>query len=238
MLSQIHYGSSDLDNLDLNPILTKIDDGKIYDYHSIKKRNEVPKTLDDQFEKDGKDFINSGQKIELTYNIQNYIRTIGTKISSIITRKYGMNTLSEDHVTLKLRGSAGQSLGAFAVKGLTLKVFGDANDYVGKALEENYCSPRNSFTQPSHENVIIGNVTLYGATDGRLYASGQAGDRFCVKILALAIVEGCGANGCGMTGGSAIILGDVGDNFGAGMTGGSALSIEQKNISDLMNMKR
>ena len=88
LLSQIHYGSSDLDNLDLNPILTKIDDGKIYDYHSEKKRNEVPQTLDDQFEKDGKDFINSGQKIELTYNIQNTLRTIGTKISSVITRKY------------------------------------------------------------------------------------------------------------------------------------------------------
>ena len=104
--------------------MTKIDDGKIYDYHSEKKRNDVPKTLDDQFEKDGKDFINSGQKIELTYNIQNTLRTIGTKISSVITRKYGMNSLSEDHVTLKLRGSAGQSLGAFAVRGLTLKVFG------------------------------------------------------------------------------------------------------------------
>ena len=137
-----------------------------------------------------------------------------------------MNSLSEDHVTLKLRGSAGQSLGAFAVKGLTLKVFGDANDYVGKGLSGGkiIVQPRNSFTQPSHENVIIGNVTLYGATDGRLYASGQAGDRFCVRNSgALAIVEGCGANGCEyMTGGSAIILGDVGDNFGAGMTGGSA----------------
>tara|TARA_B100000965_G_scaffold115315_1_gene95144 strand:+ start:13476 stop:17990 length:4515 start_codon:yes stop_codon:yes gene_type:complete len=240
LLSQAHYGSSDLDNLDLNPILTKIDDGKIYDYHTKKLRNDVPKTLDDLFEKDGKDFIQSGQKIELTYNIQNTLRTIGTKISSFITRHYGMNNLSEDHVTLKLRGSGGNSLGAFAVKGLTLKVFGDANDYVGKGLSGGkiIVQPRNSFNQPSHENVIIGNVTLYGATAGTLFASGQAGDRFCVRNSgALAIVEGCGANGCEyMTGGEAIILGNIGDNFGAGMTGGSAfIYSDQKNLLEMMN---
>lgn len=241
LLSQIHYGSNDLDNLDLNPILTKIDDGRVYDFHSEKKRNEVPPTLDDQFEKDGKDFILKGQKIELTYNIQNTQRTIGTKISSFITRNYGMNTLSPNHVTLKLRGSAGQSLGAFSVKGLTLKVFGDANDYVGKGLSGGtiIVQPRNSFTQPSHENVIIGNVTLYGATNGKLFASGQAGDRFCVRNSgALAIVEGCGANGCEyMTGGTAIILGDIGDNFGAGMTGGSAfIYSSQKNFNQMLNL--
>jgi len=240
LLSQTHYGSSDLDNLDLNPILTKIDGGKNYDYHSEKKRNDVPPTLDDLFEKDGKEFISKGQKIELTYNIQNTLRTIGTKISSFITRKYGMNSLSEDHVTLKLRGSAGQSLGAFAVKGLTLKVFGDANDYVGKGLSGGkiIIQPRNSFTQPSHENVIIGNVTLYGATAGKLYASGQAGDRFCVRNSgALAVVEGCGTNGCEyMTGGTAIILGNIGDNFGAGMTGGSAFIYNsQQNLHQMLN---
>jgi len=240
LLSQAHYGSSDLDNLDLNPILTKIDDGKVYDYHTEKKRNDVPKTLDDLFEKDGKEFIQSGQKIELTYNIQNTLRTIGTKISSFITRNYGMNSLSDDHVTLKLRGSGGNSLGAFAVKGLTLKVFGDSNDYVGKGLSGGkiIVQPRNSFNQPSHDNVIIGNVTLYGATSGVLYASGQAGDRFCVRNSgALAIVEGCGANGCEyMTGGTAIILGNIGDNFGAGMTGGSAfIYSDQKNLSEMIN---
>ena len=240
LLSQAHYGSSDLDNLDLNPILTKIDDGKVYDYHSEKKRNEVPETLDDLFEKDGKDFIKSGQKIELTYNIQNTLRTIGTKISSFITRHYGMNSLSEDHVTLKLRGSGGNSLGAFAVQGLTLRVFGDSNDYVGKGLSGGkiIVQPRNSFNQPSHENVIIGNVTLYGATAGTLFASGQAGDRFCVRNSgALAIVEGCGANGCEyMTGGEVVILGNIGDNFGAGMTGGSAfIYSDQKNLTEMMN---
>ena len=98
--------------------------------------------------------------------------------------------------------------------------------------------PRSSFNQPSHENVIVGNVTLYGATAGTLYAAGQAGDRFCVRNSgALAIVEGCGANGCEyMTGGMAIILGNIGDNFGAGMTGGSAfIYSDQKNINDMLN---
>jgi glutamate synthase (NADPH/NADH) large chain len=151
-----------------------------------------------------------------------------------------MNNLSDDHVTLKLRGSAGQSLGAFAVKGLTLRVFGDANDYVGKGLSGGkiIVQPRSSFAQPSHENVIIGNVTLYGATAGTLYGAGQAGDRFCVRNSgALAVVEGCGANGCEyMTGGSAIILGSIGDNFGAGMTGGSAfIYSDQKNLIEMMN---
>ena len=151
-----------------------------------------------------------------------------------------MHYLSEGHVSLKLRGSAGNSLGAFAVQGLKINVFGDSNDYVGKGLSGGtiIIQPRNSFSRPSHENVIIGNVTLYGATSGKLYAAGQAGDRFCVRNSgADAIVEGCGYNACEyMTGGSAIILGNIGDNFGAGMTGGFAFVYSnQKNLSNLIN---
>ena len=240
LLYQAHHGSSDSDNLDLNPIITKIENDIPLNFHLEKKRNEVPPTLDDQFEKDGKDFIEKGQKIELTYNIRNTHRTVGTKISSFITRNYGMHKLSEGHVSLKLRGSAGNSLGAFAVQGLKINVFGDANDYVGKGLSGGtiIVQPRNSFNKPSHENVIIGNVTLYGATSGKLYAAGQAGDRFCVRNSgAHAIVEGCGYNGCEyMTGGSATIIGNVGDNFGAGMTGGYAfIYSKQKNLFNLIN---
>ncbi len=242
LLYQAHHGSSDLDNLDLNPILTKIDSGLPSNFHNKKQRNEVPPTLDDKFDEDGKDFIEKGQKIELTYNIRNTHRTVGTKISSFITRKYGMNSLSEGHVSLKLRGSAGNSLGAFAVKGLKINVFGEANDYVGKGLSGGtiVIQTRNSFSKPSHENVILGNVSLYGAISGKLYASGQAGDRFCVRNSgAHAIVEGCGYNGCEyMTGGSAIILGDIGDNFGAGMTGGHAfIYSSQKRLFNLINME-
>ena len=240
LLYQAHHGSSDLDNLDLNPIITKIENDSPLNFHIEKKRNEVPPTLDDQFEKDGKEFFEKGQKIELTYNIRNTNRTVGAKISSFITRKYGMHKLSEGHVSIKLRGSAGNSLGAFAVQGLKINVFGDSNDYVGKGLSGGtiIVQPRNSFNKPSHENVIIGNVTLYGATSGKLYASGQAGDRFCVRNSgADAIVEGCGYNACEyMTGGSAIILGNIGDNFGAGMTGGYAfIYSNQKNLFNLIN---
>ncbi|MEE8223712.1 MAG: glutamate synthase large subunit, partial [Alphaproteobacteria bacterium] len=121
---------------------------------------------------------------------------------------------------------AGQSLGAFAVQGIKLEVFGDANDYTGKGLSGGTIVVRPLASSPlvSNENTIIGNTVLYGATSGRLFAAGQAGERFCVRNSgAIAVVEGCGSNGCEyMTGGVAVILGPVGDNFGAGMTGGVA----------------
>ncbi|WP_025812732.1 GltB/FmdC/FwdC-like GXGXG domain-containing protein, partial [Komagataeibacter kakiaceti] len=124
------------------------------------------------------------------------------------------------------RGSAGQSLGAFAVQGLKLEVLGDANDYVGKGLSGATIVVRSSPSSSlvSNENAIIGNTVLYGATAGALYAAGQAGERFAVRNSgATAVVEGCGSNGCEyMTGGLVVILGEIGDNFGAGFTGGMA----------------
>ncbi len=127
---------------------------------------------------------------------------------------------------MRLRGSAGQSLGAFAVQGLKLEVFGDANDYVGKGLSGAtiVVRPGPSSALRSNENTIIGNTVLYGATAGALFAAGQAGERFAVRNSgAEAVVEGCGSNGCEyMTGGTVVILGQFGDNFGAGFTGGMA----------------
>jgi glutamate synthase (NADPH/NADH) large chain len=127
---------------------------------------------------------------------------------------------------VRLRGSAGQSLGAFAVRGLKLEVFGDANDYVGKGLSGGLIvvRPAPSSGIVWNENTIIGNTCLYGATAGELFAAGQAGERFAVRNSgATTVVEGCGANGCEyMTGGTVVILGAVGDNFGAGFTGGMA----------------
>ena len=136
------------------------------------------------------------------------------------------NGLQPDHLTIKLAGSAGQSLGAFAAPGLKIEVMGEANDYVGKGLSGGTIVVRPPLGSPlvPHENAIIGNTVLYGATAGSLFASGRAGERFCVRNSgAEVVVEGCGSNGCEyMTGGVAVILGRFGDNFGAGMTGGMA----------------
>ncbi|MBL0898837.1 MAG: glutamate synthase large subunit, partial [Reyranella sp.] len=138
----------------------------------------------------------------------------------------GMAGLQPDTVTVRLRGTAGQSLGAFAVQGMKLEVFGDANDYVGKGLSGGTIVVKPTVSSPlvPEANAIIGNTVLYGATAGKLFASGLAGERFAVRNSgADAVVEGVGSNGCEyMTGGTVVILGPTGINFGAGMTGGMA----------------
>jgi glutamate synthase (NADPH/NADH) large chain len=135
-----------------------------------------------------------------------------------------MQHFADDQLTIRLRGSAGQSLGAFLCKGITLEVYGEANDYVGKGLSGGciVVRPRAASTLLSSDNAIIGNTVLYGATAGTLFAAGLAGERFAVRNSgATAVIEGCGANGCEyMTGGTVAILGAVGHNFAAGMTGG------------------
>jgi len=226
LLQQVSRGAAHLDDLDLNPLLAKADSGDRPMHCTIQGRNEVPETLDAQIIADAEPLFELGEKMQLQYNIRNTHRAIGTKLSSKITRRFGMNGLKPGHVTVRLRGSAGQSLGAFAVQGLKLEVFGDANDYVGKGLSGGIIVVRPMTASPlvSNENTIIGNTVLYGATAGRLFAAGQAGERFCVRNSdALAVVEGCGSNGCEyMTGGVAVVLGPVGNNFAAGMTGGMA----------------
>ena len=186
----------------------------------------MPETLDADMIRDAAALFERGEKMQLEYNIRNTHRAIGTKISSLITRRFGMTSLQAGHLTVRLRGTAGQSLGAFAVQGLKLEVLGDANDYVGKGLSgaSIVVRPAPSSGLVWNENSIIGNTCLYGATAGELFAAGQAGERFAVRNSgAVAVVEGCGANGCEyMTGGTVVILGPVGDNFGAGFTGGMA----------------
>ena len=178
--------------------------------------------------KDAQPTLELGEKMQLTYSVRNTHRAVGTALSSAITRTYGMKKLAPGHLHVKLRGAAGQSLGAFAVQGLTLEVSGDANDYVGKGLSGGTIivrPPRSTLAKrKSQDNTIIGNTVLYGATAGKLFAAGQAGERFCVRNSgAEAVVEGCGSNGCEyMTNGTVAILGTVGDNFAAGMTGGMA----------------
>jgi glutamate synthase (NADPH/NADH) large chain len=226
LLRQVSRGAAHLDDLDLNPLLVQADTGGSSRVSTIETRNEVPETLDAQMIEDARALFSDGEKMQLAYNIRNTQRAIGTKLSSKITRRFGMGKLQPGHVTVRLRGSAGQSLGAWAVQGLKLEVFGDANDYVGKGMSGGTIVVRPPTSSPlaSNDNTIVGNTVLYGAVAGYLFASGQAGERFCVRNSgAIAVVEGCGSNGCEyMTGGTAVILGPVGDNFGAGMTGGMA----------------
>ncbi len=226
LLRQVSRGSEDLDDLDLNPLLVRADAGPHASYCTLEGRNEVPETLDADMIRDAAALFAHGEKMQLAYNIRNTHRAIGTKLSSKLTRQFGMTGLQPGHLTVRLRGTAGQSLGAFAVQGLKLEVFGDANDYVGKGLSGGsiVVRPAPSSTLIWNDNTIIGNTCLYGATAGELFAGGQAGERFAVRNSgALAVVEGTGANACEyMTGGTVVILGPVGDNFGAGFTGGMA----------------
>ena len=227
LLTQVSRGSAHLDDLDLNPLLITVDGASSITYDRYKPRNPVDDTLDAQIVKDAARFLNDGEKMQLDYAVQNTLRTIGTRTSSHIVKNFGMrNALQPDHLTVKLRGSAGQSLGAFAAPGLKLEVSGDANDYVGKGLSGGTIVVRPPMVSPlvASENTIIGNTVLYGATAGYLFAAGRAGERFAVRNSgAHVVIEGCGTNGCEyMTGGVAVILGSIGANFGAGMTGGMA----------------
>ncbi|WP_294339875.1 glutamate synthase-related protein, partial [uncultured Sphingomonas sp.] len=227
LLRQVSRGAEHLDDLDLNPILAKVDATDAERRFSLSTfRNEVPDSLDAQIIKDAAPVFSRGEKMQLTYSVRNTHRAVGTRLSSEITRTFGMSKLNDGHVTIRLRGSAGQSLGAFLCRGVTLEVFGDANDYVGKGLSGGTIVVRPAVSSPltSQENTILGNTVLYGATSGKLFAAGQAGERFAVRNSgATVVVEGCGANGCEyMTGGVAVLLGEVGANFGAGMTGGMA----------------
>ncbi|WP_336966721.1 glutamate synthase large subunit [Sphingobium aquiterrae] len=232
LLKQVSRGAEHLDDLDLNPILAKVDAPDHERRFTLGAwRNEVPDSLDAQMIADAKAVFERGEKMQLTYTVRNTHRAVGTRLSAKITEKFGMSTLADGHVTVRLRGSAGQSLGAFLCKGIKLEVFGDANDYVGKGLSGGIIAVRPMVSSPleSKSNTIIGNTVLYGATSGKLFAAGQAGERFAVRNSgAQVVVEGCGANGCEyMTGGTAVILGRTGANFGAGMTGGMAFILDE-----------
>ncbi len=241
LLTQVSRGSAHLDDLDLNPLLITVDGAHHNVYNRDKPRNAVLDTLDAKIVRDAARFLEDGEKMQLSYAVQNTHRTVGTRTSSHIVSKFGMNNkLQPDHLTVKLTGSAGQSLGAFAVKGLKLEVSGDANDYVGKGLSGGTIVVRPPMSSPivASENTIIGNTVLYGATAGYLFAAGRAGERFAVRNSgAKVVIEGCGSNGCEyMTGGVAVILGEIGANFAAGMTGGMAYLYDPEGKAEaLMN---
>ena len=226
LLTQVSRGDAALDDLDLNPILVSVEGASNLVSCRNTPRVEVPDTLDALMVDDAKLALENGAKMQLSYNVENTQRAIGTRLSSHIVRRFGMTGLREGHISVRLHGSGGQSLGAFATQGLWLEVIGDANDYVGKGLSGGVIVLRPSAAASfiASDNTIIGNTVLYGATSGKLFAAGQAGERLCVRNSgATAIVEGAGSNACEyMTGGTVVVLGEVGQNFGAGMTGGMA----------------
>jgi len=174
--------------------------------------------------------LEGGRPVSITAPISNRNRTVGTMLSSEVSRRYGAEGLPDDTITVSLNGSAGQSFGAFAAPGLTMKIIGEANDYFGKGLSgaKLILQPPATVTYPPNMNIIVGNVALYGATSGEVYIRGQAGERFAVRNSGVrAVVEGVGDHGCEyMTGGRVVILGPTGRNFGAGMSGGIAYVLD------------
>jgi len=194
--------------------------------HSIEKSLDVTELLDLC-----KPALEDGTPVTHDLPIRNVNRTVGTILSSEVTKKYGAAGLPEDTIQLNFRGTAGQSFGAFATPGVTLRVEGDVNDYCGKGLSGGkiIVRPDRLSTFPAEDNIIAGNVVLYGATDGEVYLCGIAGERFCVRNSgAKAVVEGVGDHGCEyMTGGVAVVLGPTGRNFAAGMSGGIAYVLDE-----------
>ena len=176
--------------------------------------------------------LESGTPIEIKLPIRNIHRTVGAMLSGEISRRYGSAGLPDDTIHCQFKGSAGQSFGAFLTKGVTLELEGDTNDYVGKGLSGGRLivyPPRTSTFQPE-ENILIGNVALYGATSGEAYFNGMGGERFAVRNSgATAVVEGLGDHGCEyMTNGTVVVLGKCGRNFAAGMSGGIAYVLDEK----------
>ena len=214
--------------LDLSNILMPAE--KIFEntevYNTQSQNHGLEDSLDMQVIKDAKEAINEGKKVNLDYKILNTNRVFGTILSNEVSKVWEEKGLPEDTINIQLNGSAGQSLAAWLVRGITIELEGDANDYVGKGLSGGkliiYPPKESSFK--SHENILLGNVALYGATGGEAYFRGIAAERFCVRNSgAKVVVEGIGDHGCEyMTGGRAVILGKTGRNFGAGMSGGIA----------------
>jgi|TARA_B110000902_G_scaffold93522_2_gene110829 glutamate synthase (NADPH/NADH) large chain len=229
--------------VDLSPLLFKEDNADDETlYCSIQQKHLIDDILDRQMMIDSKDALEHQTPVNLEYPVINTDRTIGAMISNEISKKYDAAGLPENTIKVKFNGSAGQSFGCFSAKGLRFELEGDANDYFGKGL-----SGANLVVYPDKiakfepsKNILIGNVALFGATDGKAFIRGVAGERFCVRNSgATAVVEGVGDHGCEyMTGGTAVILGQTGRNFAAGMSGGVAYVFDDdKDFASKCNME-
>tara|TARA_B100001123_G_scaffold444565_1_gene593763 strand:- start:3144 stop:7715 length:4572 start_codon:yes stop_codon:yes gene_type:complete len=213
--------------LDLSSILHEPDVSPSIGRRCVNQQDHgLDKALDNELIKRSKKALENQEPVEFSVPIRNVNRTIGTMLGSEVTKRWGPQGLPDNTISIHCAGSAGQSFGAFVPRGISLYIEGDANDYFGKGLSggQLVVKPPTDSTFIPEENIIIGNVALYGATSGSAFIGGLAGERFCVRNSgALAVVEGIGDHGCEyMTGGRAVILGETGRNFAAGMSGGIA----------------
>ncbi len=222
--------------LDLAPLLLRPDVASPL-HNTSKQEHGLDAALDNQLIALSQAALEKKQSVKIDCAVRNVNRTVGTMLGAQITRLHGGEGLPDGTIDVTLRGSAGQSLGAFIPRGLTIRLFGDSNDYVGKGISGGrvIVRPDEKSTFASHENVIAGNVIGYGATSGHIMIRGIVGERFCVRNSgATAIVEGIGDHGCEyMTGGTVIVLGRTGRNFAAGMSGGRAfvLDLDHANVN-------
>jgi len=216
------------DGLDLTPILMPANNPYVgQDLHCTRSQNHhLDEAMDQQFIEQAQLALEVGWPVRIEMPIRNVNRSVGTMLGSEVTRRHGGDGLPDDTIDIHLRGSAGQSFGAFLPRGITLRLEGDANDYVGKGLSGGRVIVRPDSTAmfAAEDNVIAGNVVLYGATSGEAFIRGVVGERFAVRNSgATAVVEGIGDHGCEyMTGGRVVVLGPTGRNFAAGMSGGIA----------------
>lgn len=222
--------------LNLEPLLMRPNvDSALH--NTTKQDHGLEAALDNQLIELAQPALTKGEPVSIDLPVRNVNRTVGTMLGAELTRKYGAEGLPTGTIDITLHGSAGQSLGAFIPRGLSIRLYGDSNDYVGKGISGGrvVVRPDTKATFLSHENVIAGNVIGYGATAGEIFIRGVVGERFCVRNSgALAVVEGIGDHGCEyMTGGSVVVLGRTGRNFAAGMSGGRAfvLDLDPANVN-------
>jgi glutamate synthase (NADPH/NADH) large chain len=229
--------------IDLSGILHPVNNPKdVTLYNSENQDHGMDAIIDWKLLEQAQPALEDKTPVFATFDVRNVDRTIGTLLSNEISKKYGSVGLPDNTINYKFKGSAGQSFGAFATKGISFELEGEANDYVGKGLSGAQLAiyPAAVATFTPEDNIIIGNVALYGATSGEVFVGGMAGERFAVRNSgATTVVEGIGDHGCEyMTGGRALILGETGRNFAAGMSGGIAWVYNPNNtFSENCNME-
>ena len=223
-------------NLDFSKIFMNVNDKNLPIKCSEKQDHGIDKAFDLKIIEKTKSAIENASKINLEYAIENTHRTVGTMLSYHVAKKYGNKGLPDDSINISFKGCAGQSFGAFLAKGITFRLIGEANDYVGKGLSGGkiIIKPSENVTFIPSENTIAGNVLLYGATGGEIYIYGRVGERFAIRNSgAYAVTEAVGDHCCEyMTGGRVVVIGPAGSNFAAGMSGGIAYVYDEENLFD------